>query len=146
MPSAYREGLVSHNDPNLDNIIFRDGEAVALIDFDLASPGSALWDVAVAARLWVPLRDPVNIPDDRARRAGDRLRLFADAYELDPVDRSRLADAATQTHGWCYDLVRAGADMGQLRVHPLGRHQPSRNTTNEAGNGSPATSKHSVRR
>ena len=44
MPAAYREGLVSHNDPNLDNIIFRDGEAVALIDFDLASPGSALWD------------------------------------------------------------------------------------------------------
>ncbi len=38
--------LISHNDPNLDNIIFRDGRAVALIDFDLASPGSRLWDVA----------------------------------------------------------------------------------------------------
>ena len=113
VPAAYREGLVSHNDPNLDNIIFRDGEAVALIDFDLASPGSALWDVAVAARLWVPLRDPVDVPDDRARRTGDRLRLFADAYELDPVDRSRLAEAATQTHGWCYDLVRAGAERGR---------------------------------
>src|SRR5215217_3807410 len=56
--------LVSHNDPNLDNIIFRDGRAVALIDFDLASPGSRLWDVACAARLWAPLRPTAYIIDE----------------------------------------------------------------------------------
>jgi hypothetical protein len=113
VPPEYRRGLVSHNDPNLDNIIFRDGEAVALIDFDLASPGSALWDVALAARLWVPLRDPADVPDDRARRMRDRLRMFADACELDSSDRSRLADAAVQSHAWCYDHVRAGAEKGR---------------------------------
>jgi hypothetical protein len=113
VPGPYRHGLVSHNDPNLDNIIFRDGEAMALIDFDLASPGSALWDVALAARLWVPLRDPALVPDARAWRMVDRLRLFADAYELDPVDRARLADAAMQSHGWCYDIMRAGAAEGR---------------------------------
>jgi len=31
VPPAFRTGLVSHNDPNLDNVVFRDGEAVALI-------------------------------------------------------------------------------------------------------------------
>ena len=35
---AYCHRLVRHNDPNLNNIIFRDGRAVALMDFDLAKP------------------------------------------------------------------------------------------------------------
>lgn len=113
VPEEYRVGLVSHNDPNLDNVIFRDGRAVALIDFDLASPGSRLWDVALAARLWVPLRDPVDVTDQRAGRAAERLRLFVDAYGLRGQDRLRLAAAARRSHSWCYDIVRAGAEQGQ---------------------------------
>jgi len=105
VPAGYRGHLVSHNDPNLDNIVFRDGEAVALLDFDLASPGSALWDVAVAARLWVPLRDPSDVHDCRTSRMGERLRLFADAYGLAPQDRARLPVAVVETHAWCYDIV-----------------------------------------
>ena len=53
---------MSHNDPNLDNVIFSGDRAVALIDFDLAGPGSAAWDVACAARLWAPLRDESDVP------------------------------------------------------------------------------------
>lgn len=113
VPAAYRTGLVSHNDPNLDNIVFRGGRAVALIDFDLASPGSALWDVAIAARLWVPLRDPADVPDERAARLPERLRILADAYGLKRVDRTLLATAAHATHRWCYDIVQAGAERGQ---------------------------------
>lgn len=113
VPRAYRDGLVSHNDPNLDNVVFRDGEAVALIDFDLASPGSALWDLALAARLWVPLRDPVDVPDARAERTRARLRLLANAYGCDDDDRRRLVAAARETHGWCYDIVRTGAAQGR---------------------------------
>jgi hypothetical protein len=113
VPAPYRTGIVSHNDPNLDNVVFRSGHAAALIDFDLASPGSRLWDVALAARLWVPLRDPVDVPDERAGRAAERLRLFADAYGLSAWERRSLAPAARETHGWCYDIVRAGAEQGQ---------------------------------
>ena len=113
VPAAFRTGLVSHNDPNLDNIIFRDGEAVALIDFDLASPGSALWDVAMAARLWVPLRDPRDVPDARAEAVLDRLRLFVTEYGLPESDRRRVAAAALQNHVWSYDIVHAGALRGQ---------------------------------
>jgi len=113
VPVPYRGSLVSHNDPNLDNVVFRDGWAVALIDFDLAAPGSALWDVALAARLWVPLRNPVDVPDDLVRRTADRLRLMADAYGLPDDDRAALAAAARDTHGWCYDIVRAGVERGQ---------------------------------
>ncbi|HEY0167344.1 MAG TPA: phosphotransferase [Jatrophihabitans sp.] len=113
VPQEYRQGLISHNDPNLDNVVFSDGRAAALIDFDLASPGSRLWDVALAARLWTPLRDPVDIADQRAERVAERLRLFVDAYGLDGEERSRVAAAASRSHTWCYDIVRAGAEQGQ---------------------------------
>src|SRR5919199_700723 len=113
VPPRYRTGLVSHNDPNLDNIVFRGTTAVALIDFDLASPGSALWDVALAARLWVPLRDPSEVPRQVAGREAQRFRLLADAYRLPAPDRRLLAGAARATHTWCYDIVRQGARQGR---------------------------------
>jgi Ser/Thr protein kinase RdoA (MazF antagonist) len=51
--------------------VFRDGRAVALIDFDLAGPGSAIWDFAAAARYWAPLQDERDITDSRrGGRAG----------------------------------------------------------------------------
>lgn len=113
VPPAYRGGLVGHNDLSPDNVVLRDGRAVALIDFDLASPGSALWDLALLVRLWVPLRDPDDVPDARAGRALERLRLAADAYGLPAAGRARLVEAARESHGWCYGIVRAGAERGQ---------------------------------
>ena len=125
VPPAYVEGLVSHNDPNLDNVVFRDGVAVALIDFDLAGPGSALWDVATAIRLWAPLRPDADINDPRRGRSLTRLRRFADSYGLGEADRLRLVDAAALNHIWCMDYVRRGAETG----HPWFRQ---RWTTGEA--------------
>ena len=115
-PRRFRTGLVSHNDPNLDNVIFRDGRAVALIDFDLTSPGSRLWDVAGAARLWAPLRPPEYIRcvpgDTRADEALDRFRIFVDAYGPLDLDRDLLVDAVRANHDWCYDIIREGAESG----------------------------------
>jgi hypothetical protein len=117
VPAQYVDGLVSHNDPNLDNIVFRDGVAVALIDFDLAGPGSALWDVAAAIRLWAPLRPDADIADVRRGRTFTRLRRFADAYGLSDADRARLVDAAALNHEWCMDYVRRGAETGHPWFH-----------------------------
>ena len=112
VPDRYRGALVSHNDPNVDNVVFRDGRAVALIDFDLASPGSVEWDLAAAARLWVPLQDPQDIPAAVAGRVEERLRLFADAYRLDGERRREMVLAIPRTLEWGYDIVREGADGG----------------------------------
>jgi hypothetical protein len=111
-PEPFRDGLISHNDPNLDNIVFRDGQAVALIDFDLASPGSRLWDVAATARLWSPLRPDADIGDARRGRALGRFRLFVDAYGITGADRDRIVDAVVANHDWLYDIVRCGAQDG----------------------------------
>lgn len=112
VPGPFRGGLVSHNDPNLDNVVFADGRAVGLIDFDLAGPGSRAWDVACAARLWAPLRDPRDQPDRVRGRALERLELFADAYGLARRDRGRVVDALVSTHDWCYAIVRRAVADG----------------------------------
>jgi len=112
VPAAFRDGLVTHNDPNLDNVVFRGGRAVALIDFDLAAPGSAVWDVACAARLWAPLGEERDLPAPLRGRALERLALFADAYGLSARDRARLPDAALAAHAWCYDVVRHAVGGG----------------------------------
>jgi Ser/Thr protein kinase RdoA (MazF antagonist) len=117
VPAAYVTGLISHNDPNLDNVVFRDGIAIALIDFDLAGPGSTLWDVATAVRLWAPLRPDADIHDVRRGRSLTRLRRFADAYDLPETDRLRLVDAAADNHVWCMDYVRRGAETGHPWFH-----------------------------
>jgi hypothetical protein len=106
VPPEFRDGLVSHNDPNLDNVIFSDGVAVGLIDFDLASPGSAVWDVACAARLWAPLREERDAPEELRGRSLERLGIFIDAYGLARGDRLRVVDAAIVTHERCYRVVR----------------------------------------
>jgi hypothetical protein len=118
VPVAFRDGLVSHNDPNLDNVIFSGGVAVGLIDFDLASPGSAVWDVTCAARLWAPLRDECDMPEELRGRSLERLRMFVDAYGLARGDRLRVVDAVVQTHERCYRVVRAAVDSGH---EPFGR-------------------------
>jgi hypothetical protein len=75
VPERVRAGTISHNDPNLDNVVFVAGEAVALTDFDLASPGSAVWDVACGPAVGAtarpgrrPARPPARAPAPVRRR------------------------------------------------------------------------------
>jgi Phosphotransferase enzyme family len=112
VPAPFDRGGVAHNDPNLDNVVFRDGRAVALIDFDLAAPGAPIWDVAATARLWAPLRAPSDITDSRRFHELSRLRILVDAYGLDETGRAELLDAVLESHEWMCDIVRDGAVSG----------------------------------
>jgi hypothetical protein len=108
----FATGGMVHNDPNLDNVVFRDDRAVALIDFDLVAPGAPVWDVAGASRFWVPLRDPVDTADHRRGRELRRLRVLADAYGLDERSRRVFPEALLGHHEWMYALVENGARDG----------------------------------
>jgi hypothetical protein len=112
IPAAFRRGLVSHNDPNLDNVIFAGGRAIALIDFDLAGPGSAAWDLACCARLWVALRDSRDSPEATRRRSLERLAMFADAYGATVEERVGMVEAFVPCHDWCYSVVRRAVASG----------------------------------
>ena len=81
--------IVCHNDVCLENVVFNEGIAVGLLDFDFAAPGRGVYDLAQMARMCVPIDDDVNAarlgwqPADRPAR----LRLVADAYGLDQTSR-----------------------------------------------------------
>ncbi len=83
--------VICHNDVCLENVVFRNGVAVGLFDFDFAAPGRSLYDLAQFARMCVPVDDEINaarlgwqMPDIALR-----LRLVADAYGL-PPDRTEF--------------------------------------------------------
>jgi aminoglycoside phosphotransferase (APT) family kinase protein len=84
--------VICHHDAAPHNVIWRPDGTLALIDFDLASPGARIYDVAYAAWTWTPLfsdRDSYTLGWKRPNRPR-RLRMFADAYGLTPRDRHRL--------------------------------------------------------
>lgn len=58
-PSGVQE-VVCHGDAGPGNVIFRDGIAFALIDWEMASPGRRSWELATALRYWAPFRSPAN--------------------------------------------------------------------------------------
>jgi hypothetical protein len=105
--------VIGHHDVCLENVVFRDGRAVALLDFDFAAPGTRAWDVASLVRMCVPIDDP----GDAARlgwHGGDpfrRLDVVTAAYGS-PLDRREVVDllqVQTRAGGW---FVRRRVDAG----------------------------------
>ncbi|WP_328999656.1 aminoglycoside phosphotransferase family protein [Kribbella sp. NBC_00709] len=87
--------LVGHQDVTPENVIFRDGRAYALIDFDLARPVSRAAEVVNLMLWWAPFGDEVDLdPKLRGLDQPRRCRLLADAYGLSDPDRRRLMDLA----------------------------------------------------
>ena len=91
--------IVGHNDVCPENVICRDGAAVALIDFDFAAPTHRLHDLGQLAKMWIPLE-----PDEDAARTGragldrrHRLRIAADAYGLAKTEREQFLSIVVDT-------------------------------------------------
>jgi hypothetical protein len=85
--------IICHNDVCPENVVYRDGQAFALLDFDFAAPGRPLWDLAHMARMWSPLRPPEVVVGgmenlDRFHRLG----VLATSYGLDVTDHAEFVD------------------------------------------------------
>ena len=85
--------VVGHNDICPENVVFRAGEAIAILDWDFAAPGRPLWDIASLMSMWGPVRDPSDpVPGMEGLEPFRRARLIADAYELGADERARIPD------------------------------------------------------
>lgn len=106
--------IVCHNDVCLENVVFRDGRAVGLLDFDFAAPGRPTYDLAQMVRMCGPIDDDVSAaasgwePND----APARLRLAADAYGLDEPGRAELLDVLSGTIARGGEFVRRRVEAG----------------------------------
>ncbi|MFB7499307.1 phosphotransferase [Streptomyces sp. NPDC056161] len=114
--------MLCHNDVCPENVVFRDGRAAALIDFDLAAPGRALWDFAMTARYWVPMLDPGSATAlyPHGMDAAARLRILADSYGLSAGDRAELPGVIEQATEVCRAFVaRRVADGDPVYLQAL---------------------------
>ncbi|MFF5260511.1 phosphotransferase [Actinomadura viridis] len=104
--------LIGHCDVTPENVVFRHGRPVGLIDFDLARPTTRLYDVVTTLRHWAPIADPGD-RDWRLCRVdvGRRLRLFCDAYGLDRDMRRQVLPAARVRFERSYEAMRTRAEV-----------------------------------
>jgi hypothetical protein len=113
LPPGAEGTLVCHNDLCVENVVVRDGRAAAFIDFDYAAPVDRRFDIAVAARHWVPLWSPDHLDPTRAgvdQRA--RLRAFCDVHELTADDRAAVVTLAERFLEQALRAVRERAEAG----------------------------------
>jgi hypothetical protein len=92
---AYPPEMIGHVDITPENVVFRNGRAYALIDFDLAKPATRADEMFNAMLWWGPLFDPRDV--DLLLRHLDvprRVRILADSYGLSGTDRERIMEVA----------------------------------------------------
>lgn len=105
--------LVCHNDLFPENVVFRNGLPVALIDFDEASPGRPLWDLAIAAEEWAPLHaQGARLAAPDTLDAVHRLGLLAAAYGLEPDRADEFLDLVMELKEQTSKNIHAQARAG----------------------------------
>jgi thiamine kinase-like enzyme len=113
LPEPGPDAIVCHNDLCVENVVVRDGAAVAFIDFDFAAPSDPLLDIAIAARHWIPIRDQLDVdPDLRGLDSVARFRTFADAHELDDLARAAVVAHLGAFLDRALDSMRRRAESG----------------------------------
>lgn len=107
--------VICHNDVCIENVVFNQERVVGLLDFDFAAPGRPVWDLAMTARYWVPLLDPLSAG---ASNRGDldpfmRVRLLADAYGLDGEVRPTFTKVLMQIEEVALRFVLNRVEQGE---------------------------------
>ncbi|MFW6366513.1 MAG: phosphotransferase [Spirochaetota bacterium] len=129
--------VICHNDFAPYNCVFRDGAFAGLLDFDLCSPGSRIWDMAYCCYRFVPImpvarEDPTDetapFPLSEVLRRSDT---FLDAYagengtlrytcsQLFSVASRRLEKLASWTGDFA---VRTGSSELEKNARMYARH------------------------
>jgi aminoglycoside phosphotransferase len=96
------ETIVCHNDAAAWNVVASE-QRLAFIDWDVAGPRPAIWDVAYSA---VSLLSPLA-------PVAERLRALLDGYELDAALRKRFLDVVVARITSSYEHMRLRAEAGE---------------------------------
>ncbi|WP_260869530.1 aminoglycoside phosphotransferase family protein [Paenibacillus sp. Y412MC10] len=112
--------VICHNDAALYNVVFQQGNPVALIDFDMAGPGPRMWDIAYTIYTSVPLasfapdyssgKTKSYQADLHAAERSRRIQLFFESYGT-AIPKELLQWITQRLTALC-DTLRNGASDG----------------------------------
>lgn len=106
--------IVCHTDLTPQNLLHRDRRPAALIDWDMAAPSTRVWELAGAARWWVPFEHPASaaqadFPPASFAALAARLEVLLGAY-----DHALVTPAAVLA--MLPDRLRAGMALHRERA------------------------------
>jgi len=113
------DSIICHNDPGTYNWIIEGGHFAAMVDWDMAGPGSPIDDLAFLAWTAIPFNRPEllnEVGDDEVLR---RLDLVVDTYaEWGPLT---LLGAVGERMELACARIAAGQERGDVAMINLGR-------------------------
>ena len=115
-PQALAQGdIVCHGDIAPRNTVFRDGRAVAFIDWDGIWIAPALWDLGHALWQFAPVCDDDDPwlqcwPDNPDRAA--RITALVRGYRLTPSEAQQLSEMVVEVIAGCHRSVARKAAAG----------------------------------
>ena len=115
-PQAVAEGtIVCHGDIAPRNTVFRDGRAVAFIDWDGIWVSTPMWDLGHAVWQFGPVcddGDPLVRDWTAPPNRSERIAALVGGYRLDPSHAHRLADMVVEVIAGCHRSVARKAAAG----------------------------------
>jgi hypothetical protein len=108
----YPPELIGHVDITPENVVFQDGKAKALIDFDLAKWATRADEIFNMMMWWAPLGDPADAdPLLKDVDVPRRCAILADAYGASEQDRERIVEVAIMRSRRSWYLMKQKADQ-----------------------------------
>lgn len=109
------DDVICHNDVCPENVVYRGGRAVAILDLDFVAPGRRIYDIAAFARMCVPVDGPQGAALSGRAHLDPfrRLRVVADAYPLGQTQRHELIDVLDGQIERGGEFVRRRVDAGE---------------------------------
>jgi thiamine kinase-like enzyme len=118
-PGTLPPEVICHNDFAPYNVVFTDGKASGIIDFDTACPGPRIWDIAYTLYTFVPLGRTVYDPtlnsitdynsENHAQERKNRIQSFFNVYRMNQPE-DLIEQVVFRLEAMCNTLTEKAAD------------------------------------
>jgi hypothetical protein len=111
--------VICHGDYGPWNIVWRDGLAFAVIDFDNAYHGDAADDVAYALRMFIGYGLNTAEPVELVRRTTSAVRAYGVSFDVPAILEREydLAEERCRRNGWDRQLAKLPVERAWLAKH-----------------------------
>jgi Ser/Thr protein kinase RdoA (MazF antagonist) len=116
---TFADDVICHGDFGPWNIVWRDGQPAALIDFDNVARGDAADDVAYALRMFIGYGFARAAPPELVRRTRVALEAYGAAFDVPSIlaHEYALAEERCLRNGWDRQLAKLPVERAWLATN-----------------------------